>query len=129
MGWVWHSVTMSKARKRRVQRARQHQKAAHKGVGGIPRFPGPATRLPKFFEVLDDITSTADRALLESSDAVTRLRLIDRVVFVRGINLLKASRILLAEGHWEVAASATRQLFELRPGKWCAGSSLMCVAS
>ncbi len=34
-------------------------------------------------------------------------------VFVRAINLLKASRTLLAEGHWEVAASVARQLFEI----------------
>jgi hypothetical protein len=82
-------------------------------VRDVPHFPGPVTRLSRSFEVLDDVVRTADRALFESDEAMTRLDLIDRAVFVRGINLLKASRILLADGHWEVAASAARQLFEL----------------
>jgi hypothetical protein len=63
--------------------------------------------------VLEDVCETADLAAGTRDGGVTRSDLFDLNVLVRANNLLKASRTLLADGHWEVAASAARQLFEL----------------
>jgi len=106
---------VSKAQSKQAKRRRQaHQKASRSThPAGIQVVPAPEKRLRGFFKVVDDITAAADAAAVTGDEEPTRTGIFSRAVFVRGINLLKASRILLAQGHWEVAASAARQLFEL----------------
>lgn len=77
------------------------------------RVAGPAKRLPAFFVVLDEVTSTADRTAMDRNTELSHLEHFDLAIYMRATNLLKASRSLLENGHWEVAASAARQVFEL----------------
>ncbi len=65
------------------------------------------------FAVLDDVILTTVDIALAAEDDGSRMSLFDRAILNHGLNLLEASRILLASGHWEVASSAARQLFEL----------------
>jgi hypothetical protein len=65
------------------------------------------------FAVLDDIIHTTVQLLAESAYEGSELSAFDRAILNRGLNMLEASRTLLANGHWEVAAAPARQLFEL----------------
>jgi len=69
--------------------------------------------LRPFFRVLAELTWAIDDQMAEDTGPGSPVDLYDGAVLARANNLLKASRILLAYGYWEVAASATRQLFEL----------------
>ena len=109
-----YAMPVSRASKQRKRRRRKH--AETRGSSVPPGFvvaESPLKRLPGFFQLLENVTRTADRACAARPDQLTRADVFDIAVFVRAINLLKASRTLLADGHWEVATSATRQLFEL----------------
>ncbi|MFL6139666.1 MAG: DUF5677 domain-containing protein [Frankiaceae bacterium] len=77
------------------------------------RVAGPDKRMPGMFAVLDKIIQATRIAVAETEDDGSGLGRFDRAVLHRGLNMLEASRPLLAGGHWEVASSAARQLFEL----------------
>jgi hypothetical protein len=79
----------------------------------VERVAGPKTRLRSLFALLHDVITTADRTLLGTENLDKPVVRIDLAVLQRGINALKAVRLLAENGHWEFAASATRQLFEL----------------
>jgi hypothetical protein len=76
-------------------------------------MPGPDKRLRRMFAVLDDVVTATRHVMAESDDDGSQLARFNRAVLNRGLNMLEASRILLAVGHWEVASSSARQLFEL----------------
>ncbi|MFA7767786.1 DUF5677 domain-containing protein [Streptomyces sp. NRRL S-448] len=60
------------------------------------------------------MTGTADQLLLSTPVSQSnRLARFDSEVLTRGINSLKAARLLMEYGHWEHAGSVARQLFEL----------------
>ncbi|MCX4861228.1 DUF5677 domain-containing protein [Streptomyces canus] len=86
-------------------------------VSGNPQVRSllsPKVRLKPLFKLFNDVTGTADRLVygtpLHSDQQLVRF---DAEVLVRGINSLKAARILMEQGHWEHAVGVTRQLFEL----------------
>lgn len=104
----------SKAKQRKKTQRQNHQRQKRKALPpGVLRVDGPAKRLPEMFAVLDEVTITADRAAMEPGGASSHLERFDLAISMRATNLLKASRSLLENGHWEVAASAARQVFEL----------------
>lgn len=75
--------------------------------------PGPEHRLRGMFRVLDDVRNRTLGLIAESDPELTDLARFDTAVLNRGINLLEASRLLLAVGHWEAASAMARQMFEL----------------
>jgi hypothetical protein len=79
----------------------------------VKRVAAPKTRLKSLFALLHDVITSADRALLGTEKADQPLVRFDVAMLQRGINTLKAVRLLTEHGHWEFAASATRQLYEL----------------
>jgi hypothetical protein len=60
-----------------------------------------------------DMTSSADKALLTIQNVGDQLVRFDVGILVRAINAMKSTRLLLEQAHWEFAAAAVRQLFEL----------------
>jgi hypothetical protein len=60
-----------------------------------------------------DVTSSADKALLMTRNVGDQLVRFDVGILVRAINAVKSVRLLLEQAHWEFAAAAVRQLFEL----------------
>lgn len=60
-----------------------------------------------------DVTSSADKALLTTRNVGDQLVRFDVGILVRAINAVKSVRLLLEQAHWEFAAAAVRQLFEL----------------
>lgn len=75
----------------------------------------PRQRMRKTFrilrEVIDSATSAALALRYDRADAsVVQLEV---AVFGRGLNALKAVRVLCENAHWEFATPAVRQLFEL----------------
>jgi hypothetical protein len=79
----------------------------------VTRVATPKTRLKSLFALLHDVITSSDRTLLGMEDADQPLVRFDVAMLQRGINTLKAVRLLTEHGHWEFAASATRQLYEL----------------
>lgn len=65
------------------------------------------------FAVLADVIRDADYALSQFGQPVAGPTQFDIAIMVRGINILKAVRVLAENGQWEIAASPTRQLFEI----------------
>lgn len=105
---------MAKGDKQRRRRRQKHARRSELPLPpGFTRADAPPKRLPVFFQMLDEMTRTADRAPASRDRPFMQDELFDMAVFVRANNLVKASRTLFADGHWEVAASAARQLFEL----------------
>ena len=72
----------------------------------------PASRMAPTLWVLRDAALAGDDLLGGGHSGADPLENFDRSQFVRAVNLLKACRLLLKEGHWEVAAASARQLFE-----------------
>jgi hypothetical protein len=101
--------SMSKKSKRKLV-ARRHRPRVDPRV---KRVAAPKTRLKSLFALLHDVITSADRALLGTENADQPLVRFDVAMLQRGINTLKAVRLLTEHGHWEFAASATRQLYEL----------------
>jgi hypothetical protein len=100
--------------KPRKQRRQQHARRSKPALPpGFFQAEPPPKRLPVLFQMLDEITRTVDLALATGEKPRSRDELFDLAVLVRANNLVKASRTLFADGHWEIAASAARQLFEL----------------
>jgi hypothetical protein len=66
----------------------------------------------KLLELLDDLIDDA-RTVSLSTNPDTELGRFDRGVFVRGIGVIHAARVLVAAGHWETATSPVRQLYEI----------------
>lgn len=79
----------------------------------VTSVPAPKDQLRPLFAIFGDMTSTADRLILETPEASSNLARFDVAILVRGINSLKSIRLLLENGHWEHAVGITRQLFEL----------------
>jgi hypothetical protein len=75
-------------------------------------LPSPLVRLGPLFELLDEITWAADETISKVTEVTYESRF-DIAILVRGINILKAVKVLTEAGHWEMAAAPTRQLFEL----------------
>lgn len=65
------------------------------------------------FTVLDGVRDATLRLVSGANLEMNEAQRFDLAVLNRGINLLEASRMLLAGGHWEAASSSARQLFEL----------------
>ena len=76
--------------------------------GGVVRHP----ELRPLAKLATDVLASARTvgALPRSSDA---MEVFDRHVLERGCVTLDAVKLLVAQGHWEVASAPTRQLFEL----------------
>jgi hypothetical protein len=64
----------------------------------------------KICAAADDILATTPRP---SDEDEARLLVFDACILTRGINALKSAGLLCEEAHWEFAAGAVRQLFEL----------------
>src|SRR6266566_2805132 len=79
----------------------------------MQRVAAPKTRLRSLFALLHDVITSADRTLLITENVDEPLVRFDVAMLQRGINALKAVRLLTEHGHWEFAAAATRQLYEL----------------
>lgn len=84
---------------------------------GMRRVKGPETRLKPMFELLVEVSRTAEEAILAveipEQEGEKRLLMFDVGVLLRGSNALKAARALCGAAHWEFAAPILRQLFEL----------------
>jgi hypothetical protein len=97
--------------------AKKKSRARRSGGAGTQVLRPPRERLRKLFRIPKDVTATIE-ALVEATpippnpDASWTF-FFDLGVLERGINLAKAVTLLTGEGHWEIAASANRQLFEL----------------
>lgn len=75
------------------------------------------SRLRTLLQLLTDVSATAESALLtiEIPDDEPERWLVpfDVAILLRASNALKAIRLLCEQAHWEFAAAALRQLFEL----------------
>jgi len=80
---------------------------------GVVRVDGPEARLGVFFEVLDDLISTSIGLAATTDLTVADEQRVVLAALNRAVNILEASRVLLAGAHWEAASSQARQLFEL----------------
>lgn len=65
------------------------------------------------FSVLGDVVRTANREISETRQPATTEQRFECAVFIRALDALKATRLLLKHGHWELASASVRQLFEL----------------
>ncbi|WP_250442695.1 DUF5677 domain-containing protein [Actinotalea sp. C106] len=63
--------------------------------------------------MVDEVTRAADIALAAVRTMASETHQFDIALFVRGVNALKAVRLLTADGHWEIATAPARQLYEL----------------
>lgn len=78
----------------------------------------PRQRLRRLFATQHDVAQTIEQLMLQlpspGPSMPQKIELLFEVAVVeRALNLLKSVLLLCGEGHWEVAASANRQLFEL----------------
>jgi hypothetical protein len=80
---------------------------------GFERVASPRTRLKPVFVVLKDVARVGDVALSETLDDRSPLTRFDAGMLMRAVNAIKAIGLLLSDAHWEFAAPAVRQLFEL----------------
>ncbi|WP_295850376.1 DUF5677 domain-containing protein [uncultured Microbacterium sp.] len=78
----------------------------------VLRVKPPTARLGELFKVIHEVARAADLAGMETEVQSDDDRF-DIAVFARGINIVKATRSLCADAHWEMASSLVRQLFEL----------------
>jgi hypothetical protein len=99
------------ARRRKNQRRRPSKGPT--APSNLHRVTAPKARLKGLFKVMGDVTASADKALLSTRDVESQLGRFDVGIFVRAINAVKSVRLLLEQAHWEFAAAAVRQLFEL----------------
>lgn len=113
---------MSKRGDRRRQRRRAAAKspARRAGVGPAPTVPRLETaplriaqRLQPLLSLMSEVATAGDDGARETAMTDEQLVTFDLAILIRGINALKAARLLVAEGFWEAATSQTRQLFEL----------------
>ena len=78
------------------------------------RIVKPSAALKAVVQLLDEVDEEAHDAARRSFPAVhSPLFDFDQGVLVRGINTLKSVRLLVENGHWEMAHSLLRQLLEL----------------
>ncbi len=75
--------------------------------------PQPAKKLKPLLSLVEEVCASVDSALLAVGPAQVGYDNFDRAILIRAMNLLKASRMLANQLHWEVAASCARQMFEL----------------
>lgn len=83
--------------------------------GQIRHLELPGRRLRRSFRLIAEVTDAATAAALLarfSSDQAAEVQF-EISMLGRGLNALKAVRLLCQKGHWEFAVSAVRQLFEL----------------
>lgn len=100
----------------------RHRKDGRRGTrpkqsGQVRREKPPKARIKPLLDVVTAVASAAEAEILnlrspESADRAVSIRF-DVALLNRGTNAAKACRLLCAEGFWEQAASAARQLFEL----------------
>jgi Family of unknown function (DUF5677) len=83
----------------------------------MQRLAPPKTRLKSLLQLLVEIPAAAEQAMmaitLPQDEKGKRLLMFDVGVLVRASNALKVIRLLCEQAHWEFAAAAVRQLFEL----------------
>ncbi|WP_377104662.1 DUF5677 domain-containing protein [Propionicimonas sp. T2.31MG-18] len=61
-----------------------------------------------------EMTDAGDYALARTGPAnVATQEQFERTILLRGVNILKAARLVCEAGHWEVASSCARQLYEI----------------
>lgn len=73
----------------------------------------PRATLHGVFAALDLVIDDGLRALERNDGRLSASKAGRLAVAMRGATLLQAGRLLLEEGHWEVAAGVARQMFEL----------------
>lgn len=98
------------------RRTRKPQEARTPRPPGALEVPAPRKKLKPLFDLVIDVCGTAEHALftMKGPDSTRRQFVqFDGTFLIRGSNALKAIRLLCEEAHWEFAASAVRQLFEL----------------
>jgi hypothetical protein len=96
-----------------LTRKKPRRAATPKRDPRIARVKAPKARLRQLFELVGEVTGSAERLLLETENAQDNVVQLDVAVLLRGVNALKSIRLLAENGHWEFASSAVRQLFEL----------------
>lgn len=97
------------------RRSRRASKPARRGGDvetTVTRFTAPESRLRSLFTALEAAAEHGDDAMLRIGE-VDELVRFDAALLVRGVNALKSVRLLLEQAHWEFAAAAVRQLYEL----------------
>ena len=78
------------------------------------RITSPAKRLRPLFRISRDMTDAGDFAVAKAGPAIVGTQAqFERAIFMRGVNTLKAARLVSESGHWEVASACARQLYEL----------------
>lgn len=100
------------ARKKQRRKAPERSKASEL-PSGFQRVASPKTRLKPIFAVLTEVARAGDVALSETLDDRSPLARFDAGMLMRAVNAIKAIGLLLGDAHWEFAAPAARQLFEL----------------
>lgn len=103
------------SRKKQKRQRHQHQHAtATRALPYSVKAKTPEQKLPGMFRVLDDVIRTAiEQVAATPDDKMSDEKHFDTAALMRGVNILEASRMLLAVGHWEAASGLARQLFEL----------------
>lgn len=82
-------------------------------LDNVEQVDSPAERLEDLFAIMEEVTRSADYRAATFSGQLNESARFDFAFLVRGINALKAGRLLLEQGHWEFAAGVARQLFEM----------------
>lgn len=99
--------------KKRKRTRRGRSSAQQSGNPQVRRTASPKSRLSPFFKLLGEIASAAEQAIQSTPDPSDQHVRFDVEILMRGANSVKATRVLLEQGHWEHAVGVTRQLFEL----------------
>lgn len=83
-------------------------------ANGIGRMVPPGKRLRPLFKISQEMTDAGDYALAKAGPApVATQEQFERTILMRGVNTLKAARLVAESGHWEIASACARQLYEL----------------
>lgn len=97
------------------RRQRAEPRTSSEGLEQVTTLPTPRQRMRKTFRILREVidAATAAALALRYSKADAASVQLEVAVFGRGLNALKAVRLLCENSHWEFASTAVRQLFEL----------------
>jgi hypothetical protein len=104
---------MSSRRSKNARRKQKRRPRASDARATYLRAAGPEKRLKPLFETLDRMVEASHEAALSIEAPDSRALRFELAVFTRAINTLKIATQLLRNQHWEFAAVAVRQLYEL----------------
>lgn len=104
---------MAQSKRRKPKKDRKKSGATGSRNPQMKHARSPKTTLRPFIKIVNDVATSAEQTLLATPNSSQQLVRFDTQVLMRGLNSLKAVRVLLEQGYWEYGVVVSRQLFEL----------------